>query len=133
MEEVSVIRTLSQAVSNTAKTPSVTSPVSKPGRSDRSETQTARVSEEGVANATSPGETSKKVSLAEVSAAVDDINRRLEVAHHTLRFHIDEDTKDIQVQVVDKETGKVVRVIPPDPSLGLLANGDLSSLFSVQA
>jgi len=133
MEEVSVIRTLSQAVSNTAKTPSVSSPASKSGRSERRENQTARVSEEGVENATAVGPSHKKVSLAEASAAVDDINRRLEIAHHTLRFHIDEDTKDIQVQVVDKETGKVVRVIPPEPSLSLLANGDLSSLFSVQA
>ena len=133
MEEVSVIRTLSQAVSNTVKSPPVPSPASKSGRSDSTRNQTARVSEEGVADTTLARPSQKKVSLAEANEAVEDINRQLEIAHHSLRFLIDDETDEITVQVVDKETGKVVRVIPPEPSLSLLANGDLSGLFSVEA
>ncbi len=133
MEEVSFLKPRSQALSNSAKPPPAPLPASKSGRSDSTRNQTARVSEEGVTNTTSTEPSQKKVSLAEANAAVEDINRRLEIAHHTLRFLINEDTSEIKVQVVDKETGKVVRVIPPEPSLSLLANGDLSGLFSIQA
>ncbi len=131
MEEVSVIRTRSQAVSNTVKPP-VPSPDSKSGRSENSGNQTARVSKESLVNATSASPPQKDVSLAKANAAVDDINHQLEIAHHTLRFQIDDATDEIKVLVVDKETGKVVRTIPPEPSLSLLANGNFSGLFSVQ-
>ena len=132
MEQVSVIRTLSQAVSNTAKPPTVPSPASNSGRNENSGNQTARVSKESLVNATSASPPQKDVSLAKANAAVDDINHQLEVAHHTLRFQIDDATDEIKVLVVDKETGKVVRTIPPEPSLSLLASGNFSGLFSVQ-
>lgn len=133
MEEVTFIRASSLSVSNTARPSPGPSLAPKSGGSERSGNQTARTSEAGVASASSAGGTPPKTSLADVNAAVDDINRRLEVARHSLRFQIDDDTNEIKVQVVDKETGKVIRVIPPEPSLSLLANGDLSGLFSVQA
>ena len=132
MEEVSFVRPGSQALSNTAKPPTVPSPASKSGRSESSGNQTARVSEERLVNATSASPPQKDVSLAKANAAVDDINHQLEVVHHSIRFQIDDATDEIKVLVVDKETGKVVRTIPPEPSLSLLANGNFSGLFSVQ-
>jgi len=132
MEEVSFVRPLSQAVSNTAKPPPVPSPVSKSGKSESSGKQGGRVSEEGVASTTSAGPSAPPPSLTEVSTVVEDINRRLDVAQNTLHFQIDDSSGEIKVQVVDKETGKVVRTIPPEPSLSLLASGNFSGLFSVQ-
>ena len=123
MEELSVIRTLSQGVSHTAKSSSVQTP--KSGRSESSGTPVGDVVTESVPSG-------KKVELAEVSAAVEDLNHRLELANNTLRFHIDDTTEEIKVQVVDKETGKVVRTIPPEPSLSILAQGEFSGLLSVQ-
>lgn len=70
--------------------------------------------------------------LSNTTAVVEALNQKLEVAHNTLRFHIDDTTEEIKVQVVDKETGKVVRTIPPEPSLSILAQGEFSSLLSVQ-
>ena len=131
MEEVNVIRTHSQAVSHAAKSPSV-SLSARSGRSESSANQTARVSEEGPVNITDASLSQKNVSLAEVSAAVQDINRQLDLAQHTLRFYIDDATEELKVQVVDKETGEVIRTIPPEPSLSLLASGNFSGLFSVQ-
>ena len=133
MEEVSVIRTLSQSVANSVKPPPVPVSVSRSGRNERSENPAARVSEEGpVTVPPAPPPSEKKASLAEVSAAVEDINRQLDIAQHTLRFQIDDATEELKVQVVDKETGKVVRTIPPEPSLSILAGGNFSGLFSVQ-
>ena len=132
MEEVSFLRPRSQVLLNTAKPPTVPSPATKSVRNESRGNQTAKVSEESLVNATSASLPQKDVSLAKANAAVDDINHQLEVTHHTLRFQIDDTTHEIKVLVVDKETGKVVRTIPPEPSLSLLANGNFSGLFSVQ-
>ena len=131
MEEVSVIRTLSQSVSHAAKPSTASSPPSKSGRSAGGGTPTGSVIENGGSSATSTLPSTKKANLAEVREAVEDINHRLEVAHHTLRFQIDDATEEIKVHVVDKETGRVVRTIPPEPSLSILASGEFSGLFSV--
>ena len=132
MEEVSFLKPRSQALSNSAKPPPVPSPASKSGRSESSGNQTARVSEKSLVNAPSASPPQKDVSLAKANAAVDDINHQLEIAQHTLRFQIDDATDEIKVLVVDKETGKVIRTIPPEPSLSVLASGNFSGLFSVR-
>lgn len=130
MEEVSVIRTHNQTVSHTGKSPTVSPP--KSGRSEARGAQVAEAVDVGAKNITSAFPSDKKIELAEVSAAVEDLNHRLELANNTLRFHIDDTTEEIKVQVVDKETGKVVRTIPPEPSLSILAQGEFSGLLSVQ-
>jgi len=72
-----------------------------------------------------------KNSSTDINAVIKDLNQKLEVAHNTLRFQIDETTEEIKVQVVNKETGQVVRTIPPEPSLSLLAQGEFNSLLSI--
>lgn len=132
MEEVSVIRTLSPLVSHTSK-PSAT-PLSRTrsGNSENSEIQPDKVSSEREANAISVSVPSaNKNSAADVNAVIEDLNQKLEVANNMLRFQIDETTEEIKVQVVNKETGQVVRTIPPEPSLSILAQGEFNGLLSV--
>ena len=47
----------------------------------------------------------------------------------TLRFKIDQDTHEVHVILVDKESGKVIRSIPPD-ELKLLQEGELVELYA---
>ncbi|MGO0121829.1 flagellar protein FlaG [Desulfothermobacter acidiphilus] len=49
------------------------------------------------------------------------LNLMLEVTYYDLRFRIHEATHDIIVQVVNRETGEVVREIPPKRILDMLA------------
>ncbi len=132
MGDVSVVGTLNPSIANSVKPPAAPSPATNSVRNDSRGNQTARVSEEGLGNPTSASPPQKDVSLAKANAAGEDINHQLAVAQHTLRFQIDNSTDEIKVQVVETETGKVVGPLPPEPSLGLLANGDFSGLFSVQ-
>ncbi len=132
MEDISVIRTHSPSVSHTVK-PSAT-PLSRTrsGNSDNGGIQADKSSSGVEAGAKVVPELQNKNNSKDVGAVIDDLNHKLEIAHNTLRFHIDDTTEEIKVQVVDKETGKVVRTIPPEPSLSILAQGEFSGLLSVQ-
>jgi uncharacterized FlaG/YvyC family protein len=132
MGDFSVIRMLSPVVSHTSK-PSFT-PVSRTrsGGGDSSGIQADNISigREGSVTPTSVSSPNKN-SSTDINAVIEDLNQKLEVAHNTLRFQIDETTEEIKVQVVNKETGQVVRTIPPEPSLSLLAQGEFNSLLSI--
>jgi len=129
MEDISVIRTLSHPDGGAVKSLTVPLSVSKPVRSD---SKAAGLSGSGGVGASGNAQRQTGGSPADVEAAVDELNAQLTVTNRALRFHIDEATEDIKVQVIDKDTGKVVRTIPPEASLRLAANGGLSSLFSTQ-
>lgn len=53
----------------------------------------------------------------ELNNAVRDLNSRLSAWSTNLRFELDEDTSRVVVQVVDIETGDVVRQIPSEEVL----------------
>lgn len=132
MEEIRVIKSLSPSVSYAAKSPATSKSSSGPGKGEFSGVTKGKDLSNGELTATAAGVSKPKDNLSEVTAVVEALNQKLEVAHNTLRFHIDDTTEEIKVQVVDKETGKVVRTIPPEPSLSILAQGEFSSLLSVQ-
>ena len=130
MEDVSVtVRSLSASVASVSKPTAVTLPVSKPNGSD------SRVVRTSEGRGSSPGiqeQNLRDISAAEVKDAVDNLNSQLERSARTIRFQIDDTTNKIKVLVVDKETGEIVRRIPPEASIRLAANGELSSLFNIQ-
>ena len=132
MEEVSVIRTVSPSVPLAVKPSSTPLSRTRFGKTANSGIQADKIpSERDGTTASVSLPFSKKNRSVEVSAVIKDLNQKLEVANNTLRFQIDDTTDEIKVQVVDKETGKVVRTIPPEPSLSILAQGELSGLLSV--
>lgn len=131
MEEVSVIKTPHQSVLPVGKSFGALPKAFRTEKGGDGGGAVARVSPQRVSLDQQAPSSEKKVGLDDINSAIQDINRQLEVSRHTLRFQIDDSTEEIKVQVVDKETGKVVRTIPPEPSLGLLARGEVSALLSV--
>lgn len=81
---------------------------SKPGQQDRGVVQT-----------------DKEVAPDKIKAAVDDLNKTVKQAsplHHTqLSFKYHEDTNRISITVTDSDTDEVIREIPPEKTLDMLA------------
>ena len=81
---------------------------SKPGQQDRGAVQT-----------------DKEVAPDKIKAAVDDLNKTVKQAsplHHTqLSFKYHEDTNRISITVTDSSTDEVIREIPPEKTLDMLA------------
>jgi uncharacterized FlaG/YvyC family protein len=58
-------------------------------------------------------------SAEEILKDLDGINDQLKSMNRSIRFSIDESLKDIVVKIVDKDSGEVIRQIPPDEVLRL--------------
>ena len=58
-------------------------------------------------------------SAEEIHKDIDAINVQLNNMNRSIRFSIDDKTHDIVVSVVDKETGKVIKQLPPESILRL--------------
>lgn len=70
-------------------------------------------------------QTEKDVSPEKVKAAVDDLNRHVKQAntmkHTALSFKYHDDTNRISITVTDSDTDEVIREIPPEKALDMLA------------
>ena len=130
MEDLSVtVRTYSASVASPNKATVVPAPVSK---SNGTEPKVAITSGGSGSSLGIQDQGSRDISAAEVKEAVDNLNSQLKNSSHSIRFQIDDTTNKIKVYVVDEETGEVVRRIPPEASIRLVANGELSGLFTIQ-
>ncbi len=67
----------------------------------------------------------RNVSTDQVKAAVDDLNKHVKQAspikHTQLSFKYHEDTNRISITVTDSDTDEVIREIPPEKALDMLA------------
>ena len=52
---------------------------------------------------------------------INDLNKKLNVTGREIRYNIHEKTRQVMVKVVDTDTGKTIREIPPEKSLDILA------------
>ncbi len=68
------------------------------------------------------GRKREDVNEATISKAIIDVNKFLQPSNRELRYNIHERTGKFYVKVVDPETDEVIREIPPEKSLDLLAN-----------
>ena len=70
-------------------------------------------------------QTDQEVAPDKIKAAVDDLNKTVKQAspmHHTqLSFKYHEDTNRISITVTDSDTDGVIREIPPEKTLDMLA------------
>ncbi len=74
-----------------------------------------------------PQETTKETETVDrpaVQEAVAALNKQLELEQRSIRFRVEEETDELIVTVLDKETGEVVRQIPPDATVRLVAHLD---------
>ena len=79
-------------------------------------------------------QTDKEVAPDKIKAAVDDLNKTVKQAspmHHTqLSFKYHEDTNRISITVTDSDTDEVIREIPPEKTLDMLAKAwDMAGLL----
>ncbi|MBN1898650.1 MAG: flagellar protein FlaG [Spirochaetes bacterium] len=68
------------------------------------------------------GSGEKPVAKQEVFDALEKMGKTIEFFNKRLKFSIDENSKRIVVKVIDSETDKVVREIPPEEVLRFVAN-----------
>lgn len=67
--------------------------------------------------------------LHKLQDALEKINKSLKLKNIALNYSIDEKTKDIVIKVVEKDSQKVIRQIPPDDVLRL--RGRIKELLGV--
>lgn len=63
----------------------------------------------------------KEVSPDKVKAAVDDLNKKVKMKHTQCSFKYHDDTNRISITVMDSETQEVIKEIPPEKALDMLA------------
>jgi flagellar protein FlaG len=61
----------------------------------------------------------EKRSAEEIKKDLEGINNQLRIANRSIQFSIDEGSHDIVVRVVDKESGEVIREVPPESVIRL--------------
>ena len=74
--------------------------------------------------ATSEAAAAKKeaVTKSELEVAIDDANEIGQLLKRKLNFSIDSGTERVVVQVIDEESGEVVRQVPPQEMLRIAAH-----------
>jgi len=69
-------------------------------------------------------------SAEEIRRDIEAINEQLTVLNQSLQFSIDAETRDVVVKIVDKDSGEVVKQIPPEEVMNLRKRlREMSSLF----
>lgn len=63
-------------------------------------------------------------SAQQLQSAVGAINQAMQVSNRNLRFSVDTETKESVVQVVDTETGELIRQIPSEQALAIASSID---------
>jgi flagellar protein FlaG len=66
-------------------------------------------------------ENAKDVSPEKVKKAVNEINKKIRPTHTSCQFSYHEETNRISIKVIDDETEKVIREIPPEKTLDMIA------------
>lgn len=63
----------------------------------------------------------QEVSREKVESALRDINTKIRPTHTECQFSYHEATKRITIKVLDQESGEVIREIPPEKTLDMIA------------
>lgn len=66
-------------------------------------------------------DTEQSEKRSDLRQTVAETNHNLELAQRAIRFRINEDTEDVQIQVIDTKHDRVIRTIPSDEMLRLSA------------
>ncbi|MFH0925223.1 MAG: flagellar protein FlaG [bacterium] len=65
--------------------------------------------------------TFNEISLEQIEKAVDQVDKIVQSINKRLSFFVDKESGRFAVKVIDKETNKVIRQIPPEEILNLSA------------
>ena len=61
------------------------------------------------------------VSVSDIKKAVGEINNKIKQTHTSCQYSYHEDTNRISIKVIDDETSEVIREIPPEKTLDMIA------------
>jgi flagellar protein FlaG len=61
-----------------------------------------------------PGNDNEPRHNADIHSTVEDLERLSLVFNRKLRFHVDHESHEVIVKVIDSETDKVIKVLPPE-------------------
>jgi uncharacterized FlaG/YvyC family protein len=71
----------------------------------------------------------KESDLKEIQDTLEKVNKSLNIKNIALNYSVDEKTKDIVIKVVEKDSDRVIRQIPPEQVLKL--RGRIKELLGV--
>ena len=63
----------------------------------------------------------QNVSTDDIKKAVSEINQKIRQTHTSCQYSYHEDTNRISITVVNEETNEVIREIPPEKTLNMIA------------
>lgn len=63
----------------------------------------------------------EQITKYDVEKSIEDMNKALSMLNRSLKFVVHEDTGKLMVQVIDKESGRVIKEIPPQILLDIEA------------
>ena len=89
-----------------------------PGPSQQEQLEVAKLSKNSI-----PGREAD-YEIENISDILDDLNSAVDVFNKGLHFKVHEDTERIVVEVVNKDSGEVIRQIPPEYILDIMAKID---------
>lgn len=70
----------------------------------------------------SPERTSTLIRKEDISRYIEDTNKKLEHNDMIFQYSVHEETHQIMIKVINKQTQEVVREIPPEKILDIVAN-----------
>ena len=59
----------------------------------------------------------RKVAKSTIDSTISETNSKIKMSNTQLKYHIDEETQRISIKIIDKDTDKVIREVPPEETL----------------
>lgn len=59
----------------------------------------------------------KKVAQSTMDNTISETNSKIKMSNTQLQYSIDEETQRISIKIIDKDTDKVIREVPPEETL----------------
>lgn len=59
----------------------------------------------------------RKVAKSTIDSTISETNSKIKMSNTQLKYHIDDETQRISIKIIDKDTDKVIREVPPEETL----------------
>ena len=59
----------------------------------------------------------RKVAKSTIDSTISETNSKIKMSNTQLQYSIDEETQRISIKIIDKDTDKVIREVPPEETL----------------
>ena len=82
---------------------------SKVDKDDKNPNQHNENVENGIEN--------KKVAQSTIDNTISETNSKIKMSNTQLKYSVDDETQRISIKIIDKDTDKVIREVPPEETL----------------